>query len=57
MKIQTTIIIIISVIIGYVSIYYLGHDNKIEERCEETVKDVSGLDLDLTPSSPEINEG
>ena len=28
-------------------------DNPIEEKCEEVIKDETGVDIDLTPGSPE----
>ena len=29
------------------------HDNPVEEKLEETIKEATGMDIDLTPSSPE----
>lgn len=43
----------ISVVIGLVSIYFLGRDNPVEEACEEIIKDETGVDIDLTPGTPE----
>lgn len=40
-------------IIGYASSFWLGHDNKVEETCEVVIESQTGVDLDLTPSSPE----
>lgn len=40
-------------IIGYTTHFFLGDDNPIEESCEEIIKDTTGMDIDLTPGSPE----
>jgi len=41
-------------ILGYYSTVLLGDDNPVEEISEEIIKEETGLDIDLTPSSPEI---
>lgn len=46
-------IIILAVIIGLTSVYFYGDDNAIEEVSEEIIKTETGIDIDLTPSSPE----
>ncbi len=46
-------IIILAVIIGLTSVYFYGDDNAIEELSEEIIKTETGIDIDLTPSSPE----
>ena len=46
-------IIAAAVALGVGSQYYLGEDNVIEEAMEEVIKDKVGVDLDLSPSSPE----
>ena len=46
-------IIILAVIIGLTSVYFYGDDNVIEEVSEEIIKNETGIDIDLTPSSPE----
>lgn len=33
------------------------HDNPMEEKVEEVVKEATGLDIDLTPTSPEKKLG
>lgn len=40
-------------IIGYSTHFFLGDDNPIEESCEKIIKDTTGMDIDLTPDSPE----
>ena len=49
------VIIAVSAIVGIGStlILKMKHDNPVEEVCEEVIKDEAGLDVDLTPSSPE----
>ena len=49
-------IIVVSFILVAGSIYFFGPDKFIEEKAEEIIKEKTGLDLDLTPSSPEIKE-
>jgi hypothetical protein len=51
-------IIIISVVVvlgvvGYMSSRYLGNDNAIEEGAEDAIEAITGVDIDLTPYSPE----
>ena len=42
------IIAIIAGVIGYVSYYFLGADNAIEEECEKIIKDETGANIDLS---------
>lgn len=46
-------ILILVVIIGLGSVYFYGDDNAVEEISEELLKQETGIDIDLTPSSPE----
>ncbi len=46
-------ILILVVIIGLGSVYFYGDDNTVEEISEEILKEETGIDIDLTPSSPE----
>lgn len=46
-------ILVCLVIIGSVSAVFLAHDNPIEEACEEIIKEKTGVDIDITPDSPE----
>lgn len=39
--------------IGYTWILKKPHDNPIEEEAEQVIKDQTGVDVDLSPSSPE----
>ena len=50
------IVIAVSAIIGVgsVVIVKMKHDNPVEEVCETVIKNETGVDLDLTPSSPEV---
>jgi len=49
------IIIVVSVLAvgGYVSSLFLGNDNAVEETCEQMIESQTGVDVDLTPASPE----
>ena len=47
------IILILVVIIGLGSVYFYGDDNAVEEISEEILKEETGIDIDLTPSSLE----
>ena len=49
-------IVIIVLIIGFISMYLLGNDNKIEEISEEIIKQNTGIEIDLSPNSPEENK-
>ncbi len=50
------VIIAVSAIIGVgsVAVLKMKHDNPIEEVAEAIIKNETGLNVDLTPSSPEI---
>lgn len=50
--------IVVALLAGCVVAVSLGlikytDDNKIEEAVEETIKDQTGIDVDITPESPE----
>jgi len=46
--------IFVACVIGAgVSYYFLGADNPVEEIAEEVLKKETGIDVDLTPHSPE----
>ncbi len=48
------VIIIVSVaVVGYISTKFLGDDNPVEEIAEEVIESQTGVDVDLTPNSPE----
>jgi hypothetical protein len=53
MNFNYLIIILISLIIGFGSIFLLGNDNPIEEIAEKVIEKETGIDIDLTPASPE----
>lgn len=48
-----SIIVSICVIISFISYYFWGSDNPVEEACEGIIKDETGVDIDLSPGSPE----
>ena len=55
---EASVIVIVCIIgaaaaIGWLSARWLGDDNVVEESAEAAIKEVSGVDIDLTPSSPE----
>ena len=45
--------LIVVVVVGYLSSFWLGDDNAIEEVAENILEKHVGIDLDLTPNSPE----
>jgi hypothetical protein len=45
------LIVIISLIIGYISVLALGNDNPMEEAAEDVIKEETGISLELTPDS------
>ena len=48
-----SVIVAIAATIGCLSYYISGPDNKVEEACEEIIKHHTGVDVDLSPSTPE----
>ena len=50
------IIVAVSAIVGVGSVVVMKmrHDNPVEEVCETIIEKETGIDLDLTPSSPEV---
>ena len=49
-------IVVVAGVVGVGSKYFFGFkdDNVIEEIAEGVIKDETGVDVDLSPSSPEI---
>lgn len=52
------IILVASLVVGALVVRYVivprwGHDTKLEEYIEEKIKDEIGVDMDITPESPE----
>jgi hypothetical protein len=45
------LIVMISLIIGYISVLALGNNNPIEEAAEDVIKEETGISLELTPDS------
>lgn len=45
------LVVMISLIIGYVSVLFLGSNNPIEIAVEEVIKEETGISLELTPDS------
>ena len=54
----TILIVLAAAAIGYGVHYIPGvkDDNPVEERCEKIINDKTGVDIDLTPRSPEQKE-
>jgi hypothetical protein len=48
------IIVAVCAIGGIISDRYLGDDNQIEEAAEAIIKEETGINIDLSPKSPEI---
>lgn len=46
-------IVIAAIIIGLLSVYFLYQDNPVEEVSEEIIKEQTGINVDLTPQTPE----
>ena len=47
------VIIATAALIGYFSSRFLGDDNAVEETAEMIIEKHTGIDLDLSPDSPE----
>lgn len=45
------LIVMMSLIIGYISVLALGNNNPIEEAAEDVIKEETGISLELTPDS------
>ena len=58
MSISSIILIVVLVnmafAIGYFSKEFFGADNQIEELSEKVIKENTGIDVDLSPESPEV---
>ena len=52
-NITKMIVVILIVILGVGSVYFLGDDNPVEEICEEIIEEETGIKIDLTPNSLE----
>ncbi len=52
-NIKKMLIVILVIILGLGSAWFLGEDNPIEETSEEVIKAETGINVDLTPKSPE----
>jgi len=52
------LIVAISTAVGIGSVVVLKqkHDNPVEEVAESIIKEETGISVDLTPSSPEVNK-
>lgn len=48
------VLLVLVIIAGLVSSYILGHDNAIEEMSETFIKDSTGVEIDLSPTSKEV---
>lgn len=53
------ILIFIAIVaaVGGSSYYWLGPDNPVEEVAEKIIQEETGINLDLTPTSPELSRG
>jgi hypothetical protein len=47
------IVVILVIILGISSAYFLGDDNPVEEIAEKVIQEKTGGKIDLTPNSPE----
>jgi len=48
----TIAVAIVAGIVGYLSCYWLGNNNPIENECEKIIKDETGADIDLDKPTP-----
>lgn len=46
-------IVLLVILIGIGSNYFLNDDNVIEEIAEKVIEEETGINIDLTPESPE----
>jgi len=52
-----SILVALATVIGFSSQYFAGPDNQVEEACEAVIKSQTGIDIDLSPDSPETTTG
>jgi hypothetical protein len=52
------VFVVAALIVGFASVYIFKkpHENPIEESTEVFIKDLTGFDIDITPTSEENNE-
>ncbi len=50
------ITVVILTVLGVGSVFFFGQDNDIEELSEMGIKAETGLDIDLSPKSPEVKK-
>ena len=50
---EAAIVLIFIVIVGAAAQIFLGADNVIEESAEQIIENRTGMDIDLSPSTPE----
>ena len=57
-EVGTLIIIVVSIVtaIGASSYFWGGPDNQVEEACEDIIHVITGVDIDLSPGTPEEKE-
>lgn len=55
--ITTAVIVAVALLAGMGSRLFLKDDNVIEEVAEQLIKDKTGVDIDLSPNSPEDKHG
>lgn len=53
----SVIFIGVLVFVGIISACFWGDDNPLEERAEELIRYQTGIEIDLTPASPEVKTG
>lgn len=53
MRYNQMIVIILAIIIGLSSVYFLGEDNPVEEVSEKIIQEETGINIDLTPNNLE----
>lgn len=50
-----SIIVSLLVLGGSISVYFLGHENPVEELIEDVIEQQTGINLDLTGDSDEVS--
>lgn len=51
----TTIIVLLSALVGLISTRLEGPDNEVEQMAEVVIKTETGMDIDLSPEEGESN--
>lgn len=50
--ITLVVCVVIAVLVGFISIYLFGPENKVEQISESVIDKITGVEVDLSPPAP-----